>query len=109
MATVSTETVDIDGLVATYSAASGGGDKCAVGDNIFLHVKNADGSPTTVTLTTPGTVEGVAIADPAIVVAAGTEAFIGPITGKLFRAASDGLCAIAWSNTTSITFAVLTV
>lgn len=109
MATVSAEAIAYTGLVATYNAASAS-DKVKAGGTTFLHVKNADASPTTVTLTTPGTVAGLAIADPATVVAAGTEAFIGPLDIAQFADGSDSnLVTVTFSNQTSVTFAAVTL
>ena len=83
MATLTTQQLAHTGLLATYSAANGGGDQVLATDGTFLHVKNGSGAPITVTVDTPGTVDGLAIADPDTVIAAGTEQFIGPIDRDL--------------------------
>lgn len=109
MATVATQNIDTDGLQATYSAASGGGDKVLPGAGSFLHVKNASGVPTTVTLVTPSTVDStLAVGDRAVVVTNATEQFIA-LPDSLYRNPTDGLADITWSATTSITFAVVRI
>lgn len=110
MATVATEKLSAAGLQATYAAASGGGDKVKATDDTFLHVKNAGGGSINVTLTTPGNVSGVAIDDPVIAVGAGAEAFIGPLFRHVYADGADNdLCSIAWSGTTSVTFAAVSL
>lgn len=105
MATRATETIAATGTVATYYAASAGGDKVTPDEGTLLHVKNANASSTIVTLTTPGTVSGLAIADRAVTVTNGTEQFI-PLS-TLYRNPTDGLADIAWSVSASVTFAVV--
>lgn len=108
MATVQSERIQIAGTEATYNAASGGGDKVAGGDDVVLHVKNADASSHDVTIVTPGTVAGQAIGDVTVAVPAGEERFIGPLTPAHFEG-SDGLVSITWSATTGMTFAAVRV
>lgn len=108
MATLATQVVPNAGLQATYAtAAVAGGDKCATGDGVFLHVRNGAGAPITVTLATPGTVDSLAVADRAVVVTNALEKFI-PVP-DLYRDPADGLCAITYSSPTSVTVAVLRV
>jgi hypothetical protein len=106
MATVAVQTADIDGLVATYSAASAGGDKFAPQSRPLIHVKNASAGAVTVTIATPAKVGGLDIADATASVAAGGEAFIRCPDPALVTG-SDGLASISWSAAASVTFAVL--
>ncbi|MEU3620604.1 hypothetical protein ACWD4O_10185 [Streptomyces sp. NPDC002623] len=87
-------------MAAQATAAAGGGDTAPVGPGRFLYVNNADASSKTVTIATPGTVSGLAIADVAVVVAAGKHAII-PLT-NIFRG-STGRAAITYSAVTSVT------
>jgi hypothetical protein len=92
-------------LNATYYAASGGGDRVRPGN--ILHIKNANASPTVLTMVTPGTVDGdLAIADRTRTVTNGTEAFIKVPRDTSYRDA-DGMVALSWSVTATVTFAVL--
>src|SRR4051812_247505 len=104
MATVSTQSVTTTGGALTYSAASGGGDRFTPGSTSFMHVVNGSGSSINVTITTPGTVDGLAISDRVIAVPAGVSR-IFKVTSELY-ASADGLGDVAWSAVTSITFAV---
>lgn len=108
MATRAPEQIALAGKVATYHPASAGGDKFNPGDNVVLHIKNASAGEITGTAVTPNTVVGQAIADVAMAVAAAGEEFFGPFPVEHF-AGSDGLVAVTWSGTTSVTFAVLRV
>jgi len=104
MATVATQVAPVTGVAASYSAASAGGDKVSPG--CILHVKNANAASTNVTIATPGTLQGdLAIADRVVTVANGAEKFIA-ITSD-YADPSDGLAAITWSVTASVTFAAI--
>lgn len=105
MAALAAQPVATAGLTPTYAAAAGGGDTAPIGTNLLLHVINGGGSPVTVTLATPGTADGLAIADTAKAVAAGASAFI-PLRA-VYRNAATGRAAITYSGVTSVTVAVL--
>lgn len=108
MATRATETIDTDGLSATYHAASGGGDKVAPGSGIAIHVVNASGADVDVTLVTPGTVDGNPISDRVVTAPTMTSnTFIA--VPELYRNPADGLASITWEATTSVTFAVIRI
>lgn len=93
----------ITDTAAQAVAAAGGGDTAPVGPGRFLYVNNADASSKTVTIATPGTVKGLAIADAAVVVAAGKHAII-PLA-DVYRGAT-GRASITYSAVTSVTVAV---
>lgn len=106
MATRATETIAATGTEATYHAATATtGDKVAAVDGTILHVKNGSGVSTAVTLTTPGTVEGLAIADRTVAVPAGEDRFI-PLS-KVYRNPADGLATVVCDPVTTVTFAVV--
>lgn len=105
MPTIAAQQITVSGLEATYTAAA----SSQTFDNdgtVFLHVKNGDGSDHDITLTTAGTVAGLAIADATITVTAGEERLIGRFPQGAFND-GNGQVAITWSATTSMTFAVL--
>lgn len=93
--------VDVAGAAG---AAAAGGDTAPIGPNLVLYVNNGAGSSVTVTLTTPGTQKGVAIADVTMTVAASKHALI-PL-GAIFRD-TTGRASISYSSATSVTVAVL--
>lgn len=107
MAALATQVPPLAGLAVNFVSAAGGGDTCLTGAGVVLLVKNGDASSHTVTLVTPGTVNGLAIADRAIPVAAGaTEAI--PVTAD-YRDPSTGRAAITYDAVTSMQVAVLRV
>lgn len=106
MAVLPTQAVSRTGLAPSYASAAGGGDKVSPGDHVFLHVKNDGVAGITVTIVTPNTEEGLAIADATVSVGAGADKFIGPLSARLFRA-SDGYASISYSAVTSVTVACL--
>lgn len=99
MAVLDTQVINAAGIEPAYDAAAGGGDSCAPGT--FLHYKNGSGSPITVTLVTPGTIAGLAIADRAVVVGAGDESMVR--VGDEYRNPATGLCSITYSDVTTLT------
>lgn len=109
MATLAAQAIKIAGLAPTYSAAAAS-TKLVCGERTFLHVKNTAGSSMTVTITATGQVRGQLAADLVVTVPATTgDMMIGPIPSELFAGASDGLAAVAYSSTTSVTVAALRI
>ncbi|WP_435969306.1 hypothetical protein [Streptomyces sp. Qhu_M48] len=105
----STTVATVGGLAdldAAAVAAAGGGDTAPVGEGLFLYVNNAGGATRTVTIATPGTVHGHAIADATLVIAAAKRGLI-PLS-NVFRGAT-GRAAITYDAVTSVTVAVLKI
>ncbi len=105
MATRTAQAMTTAGTALTsYSAASG--DKITPDDNLFLIITNADSSPMTVTVAVPGNNSyGEANPDPVRTIANATTKAV-----KLLREwadPSDGLIALTWSSTTSVTYYVV--
>lgn len=107
MATLTTQVVSHAGSTATYTAAGASGDKAAPGAGVLLHVKNTDAASHTVTLATPGTVDGLAVADRAVTVPAAGEVFV-PVL-NLYRNPADGLASITYDTDVSATVTVAVV
>lgn len=105
-ATVNFQQIVRTGLEQTYAAAHADGSKFANDGRTFLHVKNGAGAPITVTVQTPGTVDGLAIADQAIVVTNAEERMIGPFPPGIYNQ-SDGMVYADYSSVTTVTIAVL--
>ena len=74
--------------------------------NLFIEVVNGDASPTTVTIVSQNTVDGLAVADRTVVVSAGTEQIIGPFPPQIYNN-SVGEIEVTFSNITAITLAAL--
>ncbi|WUI00208.1 hypothetical protein OHR68_43200 [Spirillospora sp. NBC_00431] len=108
MANLTVTAVPIDGgladLDAAAVAAASGGDKAPVGPGRCLYLKNGDASTHTATLASPGTVKGLDVENPALVVAAGEYGLI-PLPSML--AGADGRAAITYDAVTSVKVAVL--
>lgn len=111
MTALVTQVVPNVGLdVGAAPVAATNGDTAACGTGTFLLVKNASGSAVTVTLTTPGQVDGrLAIADSTFSVGATTGLGIIPLIPNLYADPTTGLATINYSATASVTVAVVRV
>jgi hypothetical protein len=109
MATLTTQAIAIAGLNPTFAAAGASGDKVACGERTWLHVKNGSASSITVTLAATGAVRGQTVTSPTVSVPASGERMIGPLTADLFAGATDGLAAITYSATTTVTVAAFLI
>ncbi|MFF2774856.1 hypothetical protein ACFVU3_08095 [Streptomyces sp. NPDC058052] len=111
MAALNPTLVPVDGgvpdLGAVAVAATALGDTAPCGPGRFLAVINADASPHTVTVVTPGTVDGLAIEDLAVTVAASKTAII-PLPRRPF-AGGTGRAAITYDAVTAVKVAVLEI
>jgi hypothetical protein len=91
--------------LAAQLLAVANGDTCEVGtQNLFFVVSNGGAVPTTATITTPGSVEGLAIADAELTVAAGDIALM-PLP-MLFRG-SDNRATVNYTATATVTAGVV--
>lgn len=111
MALVSPQPLAVTGTAATYAAVSASDTIAPDTSKRFLyHVKNAGGSPDTVTVVVPGTDEfGQAHPDIAVTVTNATEKFIPLNLQPRLADPSTGLITITHSFTTSVTAALLTI
>lgn len=111
MPALDTQTIDEDGLDASYDSADVGGDTFLNDGRTFLHLKNTDAAPSTVTVAAivastskPGF--GVLTkADAEVIVGATDEAFLGPFPPSAF----SGNPGVAYSSVTALTIAVLRI
>jgi hypothetical protein len=109
VAALTTNTVPLTGLRFDnlLTAAAGGGDDCEAGLGVYLVVKNASGSPITVTLAAPELIDGdLVITSRAVSVAATTGQSLIPVTQR-YRNPSTGRAAITYSGVTSLTVCVV--
>jgi hypothetical protein len=111
MALLTPQTVVKAGITPTYSAVNST-DTVAVAAGVlqFLHVKNANASNCTVTLTDSGTTPaGSAATSPTVLVPLTTgDKMIGPLSNALASSAT-GLISIGYSVTSSVTAALISV
>ena len=108
MATLSVENAVITGLEATMNACAGGGDEFVNDGNVIAYIENGSGGDITVTFATPKTVEGLAVADAAVVVTAAEARFVGPFDPAVFND-SAGKVQVTYSGVTSLTMALVRV
>lgn len=87
------QTIVRSGLTPVYSA--GDSTNHHYFDNrsqeVYLHVKNGGGAPIDVTITTPGTIDGMAIPDLVVSVTNAEERVIGPFRNDLYGQAEQAL------------------
>jgi hypothetical protein len=99
------------GVKPVYVAAGAGGalgDSIANDGRVILNVKNGAGAPITVTIQTPGTVDGLAIAEQIVTVTNAEERWIGPFPPNIYNQA-DNCIYVDYSAVTTITVAALRI
>lgn len=105
--------VTIAGATPSYAAANVDGHAVANTGHEFLHVKNGGGAPITVTIVTPLTVGGRAVADDTVTVPNGGERMIGPFSQTAHSHPSGSADAsevhVNFSAITSVTVAAFKV
>lgn len=85
------------------NAASAGGDKFPAGSDVWAFWENSTAAPITVTIDTPGTVRGQAIAELEIAVPANGYAARGPFPADVFGDAG-GLVSATYSTEVGLSF-----
>jgi hypothetical protein len=107
VAALTTQTISRGGVQPTYSPVAAS-DTFTPGQQTFLHVKNAGGSPDTcVVQVLAGDPYGLVITDNSVSVPAGSERMLGPFSGQFFADPTTGQATVTHSFTTSVTCAVL--
>jgi hypothetical protein len=101
MAKLAVQRIEFLGLNPRYTPVSAGGDTFPLYEKMFLHVKNASGSPVTITIQAPGTVEGLRILPLEVTVPPGEERMIGSFSSSIY---SDTL-TVSYSDPASVTIA----
>ena len=107
----------VNSVVAAGLAASGTFDTPEIGGDTFVNrgdlrtflaVDNQSASPVTLTVTTPTTLDGMAVADRAVVVPAGQMVFVGPFKASTYNQADEQV-GFVLSAITDVTVAVFKV
>jgi hypothetical protein len=93
------------GITPAYEPANVDGNSYRLIAGRCLHVKNGSGVTVTVTVPTPGTEDGLAIADRTVAVPAATERLIALGAGRTYKQ-PGGVAHIDYSAITSVTVAV---
>lgn len=104
------QTIVQTGLDPAYTSANGDGHYILNNGRMFVHLVNGSGGDITATVEHPGTVDGLAVADLAVVVTAGQDRMIGPF-GPNFNQSGTyaGYIKITFSGVTSLTIAALVI
>ena len=103
LTTLATQQIVRTGLTQALAAANADGSYVPNDGRMFLRVKNTNGAPITVTVETPGTVDGLAIGDLAVVIPATTgDKVIGPFPPDTYNQ-SDGTIKVTFSAVTDVT------
>jgi hypothetical protein len=103
---LSVQSITRAGLNPSYTAANADGHSISNdGKKTFLHVKNGGGGSVDVTVQTPGSVDGLAVADRVVAVPAGEERAIGPFPTAYYGSTVN----VDFSGVTSVTVAALKV
>lgn len=101
--TINQQQVARTGLTPAYAAVDQpNGNQFSNDGTMFLHVKNGSASPITVTIATPGLVDGLAVADLAVTVTNAQERMIGPFPPNIYNQAG-GLVYVDYSAGASVT------
>lgn len=96
------------GVDLAGAACAGGGDQFANTGQEIAVIKNGSGSPITVTFVTQATVDGQAVGDLAVVLAAGETRSIGPFPTGIYNDVNGNL-QMTYSGVTSLTAKILKV
>ncbi|GHE47315.1 hypothetical protein GCM10017673_56450 [Streptosporangium violaceochromogenes] len=105
MATYTAEAMTVAGVALTSRSAASG-DKIVPDDNLFLIITNGGGAPINLTVAVPGNNSyGEANPDPVRAIANGATKAVRLL--REWADPSDGLIALSWSATTSVTYYVV--
>jgi hypothetical protein len=106
MTLLATQTIVRTGLTPAYTAVTAS-DTFSPGADVFIHVKNAGGSPDVcVCVVAAGDPPGLTVADNSVSVTNAQERMIGPLPSQFFGDPTTGLCTVTHSFTTSVTSGV---
>lgn len=108
MADLTVQIPALAGAALTYVSAAAGGDDFINNGRIMLNVKNAGGSPCTVTVNAQVNCNQGFDHDDAVVVPATTgDRWIGPFAVAQFNKPDDGKVYFTYSGVTSVTVAAM--
>ncbi len=86
--TLTVQPVVRGGLTAGYTSMEASGVAFANNGRTFMHLKVGTGAAT-LTIITPNTVDGLAIADRTVTLPASTETFVGPFQPGVYNQTTD--------------------
>ena len=106
MAELAVQQISRTGLSPTYAACGAGGDEFVNSGDEFIHIKNGHTGTQTVTIATPATVDGLAVADRDVAVPSGEERMIGPFPAATYND-GDSKVQLTYDAVTLLTIAVV--
>lgn len=107
MPTLTLQVITLTGITPALVAADVGGDEFVNSGSEFIHIKNGDASPITVTVNSQALCNQGVDHDVEVVIPASTgEKFIGPFPKDRFNDA-DGKVQITYSAVTSVTIGIV--
>lgn len=106
MATLTVATVSRAGVDLGAAAAAAGGDEFVNTGKEILYIKDTAGGGLTLTIATPGTSDGLAVAERTVVIANNEEKLIGPFQPTGLYNDGDGRVQLTYSDVTGVTVAV---
>jgi hypothetical protein len=106
MATLTLQTLDRDGLNPSFASADVGGDQFANTGKEFVYLKNDDGSSKTVTLVIQATIDGQAVINRTVIVAATDIMLVGPFPVGDYNDSND-VMQLTYSDVTSLSVAAI--
>jgi len=110
---LSVQDIAVAGITPSYEAANADGEKISNDGATFVQVKNTNGAEITVTIVTPITIGGLAVADQTITVPATTgDKMIGPFKPAHFNQPSgddEGYVYVDFSAVTDVTIAAFRI
>lgn len=111
MALIATQTpTQASGLLAPSFSAANASDTFVPDDRTFIWCTNTNASTRTITLTTPATSRGLAVADPVNTIAATTGILVfGPLPADLYADPTTGFCTVTPSATAGVSYAVIRI
>jgi hypothetical protein len=106
MALLTVQNISRTGVTPAYTAVAAS-DTFTPGAQVFIHVKNAGGSPDTCAIVVAsGDPPGLVISDLSVSVTNAQERMIGPLPSQFFADPTTGLATVTHSFTTSVTSGV---
>lgn len=106
MATLTARTVVRAGVDPALVACSGGGDEFVNTGAEFILVTNGHTSDWVVTIATPATVDGLAVADRTVTIPDGESRLIGPFPKATYNSGTNKV-NLTYDGVTAMTIAVL--
>lgn len=108
MAVLAVQQVVRAGLVPVFTAADVAGDEFVNTGVEYLEVINGSGAGITVTIATPNTVDGLAVTDRTVTIAAGARQKIGPFPTSIYNNANSKV-SVTYSAVTTVTVGLFKV